>query len=651
MKSYLTFLFLSIFKKISVWIVFFVYLLSIISFVYIIPVVLNYTLQKTFSYISIIILIVIIIATCSSYITATIFRSGIDDGSELLVLSKQISRLSILLSKVIVLLTFEIITSMFCSILVIFTKFFKYGISNPTPFVIGVFLMYFIVSMFFSSLTILFSLKLKKSGLTLISSSIAIVLSILTFINYIVGKTPGINNTIDSYSVSQNSLFKKNNSQEFELYDGYNLYYNYFPVTSTTTNYDGELIINNDNKNNIINYIYWQNLNKTKFLATSKIDIAFQWTQLLNLSNFIFDKNTVEITCSSVSSLFNSQVMSNYYLEFKQIPIDNNDYLFFNWQNNLNNINFLPIVTREKFGIYKENNNTTKFFYLNPIDNNFYNLKSQYVYIPIIDEFKKVKFVKFNNPYLNKSDEIINFLTNKLNIIYEYKKFKNWINNHYNDINYYFNQFLLSYFFNSFIILLENIQNGNDILIVDKDDKLIQNINNNTIKNIFINNYHIDLDFIKLLPIDYLKSSNFLTFNTITIFTLQILESIQYSIIEYLTNINSQYGFINNNENNSIISSGIFKDNSYTNNSTLFFAINENLINKLDLNIFDYLQESSIYINEIPVSSSNIDNFSTFAIAKYNTYLNLYGTIFGWLGICIIFITISTYFYYRKDFK
>ena len=53
------------------------------------------------------------------------------------------------------------------------------------------------------------------------------------------------------------------------------------------------------------------------------------------------------------------------------------------------------------------------------------------------------------------------------------------------------------------------------------------------------------------------------------------------------------------------------------------------LVDKLDLNIFDYLQESSIYINEIPVSSSNIDNFSTFAIAKYNTYLNLYGTIFG----------------------
>lgn len=649
MKAYLKFLYLSIIKKISTWIIFIIYLLSIIFFVYILPTILNQSLQSIFAYVSIILLLVIIIATCSAYITATIFRSGIDDGTELLLLSKQITRLNIIWAKVFVLISIELIISALCSILVIFTKFFKFGISNPLPFVIGVFLMYFIVSLFFSSITIILSLKLKKSSLTIVSSSIAVLISLLSFINYIVAKTPGIFNTADSYSISQNALFKKNDNKNFELYDGYNLYFNGYPVTSETTNYDGNLIINNNNNDNVINNIYKQNLNKTNFLITSQIDIGFQWTQLLNLSNFVFDSQTVERTSSSPSSLFNSSVMSNYYLTFEQIEVQSNEYLSLNWKLDSSNINFFPISTREHFGIYKFSS-TNKFKSLNNIDNNYYNLKSKFVYIPTLDiQDNIIKLIRFNNPYNNKSPEIIDYLINEVSIIKEYKEFLNFIKVNTSTKTYYFNQFLLSYYFYMYNILIENIHKNMDIQIIDKFGNELKVIKNANLKNIFHYDFHIDLEFYKIKPIDYLSSYNLVSLISIITFCMQNLESIQYSAIEYLSNINSNSGYINNNEDNSIISSIIFKNNSSQDNSIIFYGIN-NMINN-NSNYYDYLNESSIYINEIPVSSSNIDNFSTFAIAKYNTYLNLYGTIFGWLGICIIFISISTYFYYKKDFK
>lgn len=642
MRAYLKFLFISMFTKVSTWVVSFIYIFTIISFIYIIPSVLNWSLSKTFSYVSLILLIVIIIATCSSYITATIFRSGIDDGTELLVLSKEIGRSNIIWSKVIVLITIETILSLFCAFLAFFSKYFEYGNSNPTPYVIGIFLIYLIVGIFFSSITILFSLKLKRSSLTLLSTAISVMLSILCFVNYLVAKTPGIYNNIDSYTISQNALFKKTNNSNMEIQDGYNLYFNYYPVTSETTNYNGELIINEDNMNNVIQTIYNQNLQKTNFLNTSKIDLGFQWTQLMNLSNFIHNNETTEPTSVSPSALFNSSVMSNYYLEFQQIDVETNNekYISYNIYNDSLKLNVVPFSTRENFSIINNINFVKEAKSISSIDNEYYSLYNNKIYIPIlinVNQELKIRLVQFDNPYLIKSSIIIEYLIKNFNILDKYNNFLEYISKD----NYFFSQFLLTLLFNNYSNLIEEVNNYQDIKIVDENNKIINVIKNSDIKNILKNYFYINLKFNDINPSDYFNNDNIISTKSIITFCLQSLESIQLSIVQYLEQINFKSGIINDNNENLKIASGIFKNTTLENNYTNFYVYKNN----------DDILSNSIILNDIPVSTTNSENFNTFAIAKFNTYLNLYGTVFGWLSICIIFISISTYFYYKKDFK
>lgn len=642
MRAYLKFLFISMFTKVSTWVVSFIYIFTIISFIYIIPSVLNWSLSKTFSYVSLILLIVIIIATCSSYITATIFRSGIDDGTELLVLSKEIGRSNIIWSKVIVLITIETILSLFCAFLAFFSKYFEYGNSNPTPYVIGIFLIYLIVGIFFSSITILFSLKLKRSSLTLLSTAISVMLSILCFVNYLVAKTPGIYNNIDSYTISQNALFKKTSDSNMEIQDGYNLYFNYYPVTSETTNYSGELIINEDNMNNVIQTIYNQNLQKTNFLNTSKIDLGFQWTQLMNLSNFIHNNETTEPTSASPSASFNSSVMSNYYLEFQQIDIQTNNekYISYNIYNDSLKLNVVPFSTRENFLIINNVNFIKDAKSISSIDNEYYSLYNNKIYIPIminVNQESKIRLVQFDNPYLIKSSTIIEYLIKNFNILDKYNNFLEYISKD----NYFFSQFLLTLLFNNYSNLIEEVNNYRDIEIVDENNKIINVIKNSDIKNILKNYFYINLRFNDINPSDYFNNDNIISTKSIITFCLQSLESIQLSIVQYLEQINFKSGIINDNNENLKIASGIFKNTTLENNYTNFYVYKNN----------DDILSNSIILNDIPVSTTNSENFNTFAIAKFNTYLNLYGTVFGWLSICIIFISISTYFYYKKDFK
>lgn len=646
MKSYLKFLFLSMFSKISTWVIAFIYVFSIISFVYIIPAVLHWSLSKTFAYVSLILLIIIIIAAASSFITATIFRTGIDDGTELLILSKEIGRANIILAKIIVLITFQFSLSFICGLLAVFSKYFAYGSSNPLPYVVGIFLLYIIVGLFFSSITILFSLKLKKSSLTILSTAISVLLSILCFINYVVAKTPGVYNQIESYSISQNSLFKKTDNKNMEIQDGYNLYFNHFPVTSASTNYDGEYIINDKNSNNVIQYIYSSNLNKSGFKISSQFDLGFQWTQLMNLSNFIHNSETTEPTSRSPSSLFESSVMSNYYLSFNQIDVNTNNskYVTFNLGDDLD---IVPISTRENFIINNKFNNSIFPIYLEPIDNKYYNLSTQKIYLPILID-DKIKLMQFDNPYQNKSADIITYLVNELKII-DMDKVKEWnIIDMYKEFNkyigedIYFSQFLMTFFFNNYCGLINQISKNENIEIIDQKNNVIQTVDNDKVKNLMQYDFHINLNFNQASLNDYFNSVYLNSTNSIVTFVCQALESVQLSIVEYLQNISNK-----DDELNSIVITGIFKNESEKNNFTYFYPYNKylNNINK------DDILANKILINNIPVSTTNYENFSTFATAKFNTYLNIYGTVFGWLSICIIFISVATYFYYKKDFK
>ena len=657
MLAYLKFLLLMLISKVSTWVIIGIYTFLTIFIVYIMPNIIHEYLSNVYTNIGILLLVIISIATSSSYIAATIFRSGIDDGSEILVLSKSLSRSSILLSKVIVLLIFLFNVSTFCSILTIFSMFTKYGHPNPTPYVLGTFTAYLVIGLFFSSITILFSLKLKKTSLTLLSASISTMIAVTTTIDYLVTKTPGVYNQINSYTIVQNSLFSKNAEKNTELIDGYNLYFNNYPVTPETSNFNGESIITEKNKNNVIQDIYNNSLDKSGFINFAPFDIGFQWAELMNLNNFEYFPDSGWNYKNDYRHLFKTSSLFNFYLSFQQIDINNNEFITFKWQNNdpASYSELVPVSSRTgiKFASYFNND---KRYHLNNFSDKYFSLEDQYVYLPIIktenNNNKEFVFVRFDNPYLGKNWDIINYLTdpNSLNLIPEYKKMLNFLTTNKLTTTYYFNQFLLSYFFNAYNYLLANLNNIQSIKIISsKNNEIINSISTNKLLNIINDEFKIELDYYKITPEMYFDSNYINSTMSLIEFCVRNLEVCQFSAINYLENIDNKIGYINGSPDDKIISTIIFKNDTNVDNYTNFYAINSMIMNKN--NNKDFIQLSNILINKLPVITNNINDFSTFAAVVSKNYLNIYSTIFGWLSTCLIFISISIYFYYKKDFK
>lgn len=652
MLCYFKFLLLSLISKISTWAITSIYIFITIFLVYILPCIINESLSDVYTYIGVLLLIVISIATCSSYIAATIFRSGIDDGTEILVLSKSLSRSSILFAKVLVLLIFLFSISIFCSILTIFSMFTKHGHSNPTPFVLGTFISYLVIGLFFSSLTILLSLKLKKANLTLLSASISTMVVVTTTIDYLVCKSPGIYNQINSYSIVQNSLFSKNN-RKTELIDGYNLYFNYYPVTPETTNFNGDLIITQENKDNVIQDIYNGSLYKCGFINSAPFDIGFQWTELMSLNNFEYFSNSGWNYKNDPRHLFRTSSLFNFYLSFQQIDISSNKFITFKWRNdNSDSYNeIVPVNSRTglQFASYFDNSGR---YNLNDFSNQYYSLETNYVYLPIITKDKEeFVFVQFENPYLVNNWDIINYIidANGLNLIPEYTKMLSFLKTNNLTTTYYFNQFLLSYFFNAYNYLLANLNNNQSIKIINKDNVVINTISSYKLVKILVDEFNIELDYYNMTPEMYFNSSYINSTKSLISFSTQNLEACQLSAINYLDNVDNVVGYINDSDQNKIISTIILKNDNNVDSCTNFYAINNKIIN--EENNKNFLQLSNILLNDLAVITMNINDFSTFASVVVKNYLNIYSTIFGWLITCMIFISISIYFYYKKDFK
>lgn len=655
MLAYLKFLLLMLINKVSTWVIIGIYTFITIFIVYIMPTIINESLSDVYTYIGVLLLVIISIATCSSYIAATIFRSGIDDGTEILVLSKSLSRSSILLAKVLVLLIFLINVSTLCSILTIFSMFTKYGHPNPTPYVLGTFISYLVIGLFFSSITILFSLKLKKTNLTLLSASISTMIAVTTTIDYLVTKSPGIYNQINSYSIVQNSLFSKNAEKKNELIDGYNLYFNYYPVTPETCNFNGDLIITEKNKHNVIQDIYSNCLYECGFINVAPFDIGFQWSELMNLNNFEYFLDSGWNYKNDYRHLFRTSSLFNFYLSFQQIDVSNDEFITFKWKNNDSNSysEIVPVSSRMglQFASYFNNKKT---YNLNNFSDKYYSLESKYVYLPIIkaeNNNQEFVFVKFDNPYIEGNWDIINYLIdeNGLNLISEYNKMHSFLTNNKLTTTYYFNQYLLSYFFNAYNYLLVNLDNNQSIKIISKDNEIINSISSDKLLRIFDNEFKVELDYYKITPEMYFNSSYVDSTTSLLTFCVQNLEACQFSAVNYLNNTDINIGYINNSNQDKIISTIIFKNDNNIDNCTNFYAINNMIIN--EKNYKNFIQLSNVLINDLAITTKNIDDFSTFASVVSKNYLNIYSTIFGWLATCLIFISISIYFYYKKDFK
>ncbi len=319
MKVYMNFLLKSVFKKKSVYISSFLVYFVMILQIYLMPTVLKLpirTVSSSFlSYLFIIIVLIIQVAI----LTSQIFRAGIDDGTEILIVSKPISRVKIVWSKLIVFLTCVLISSTISMIIPAFLFAMEYGTPNPFPYCMGLFCLSLIISLFFGAVTILACLTMKKTGASLTAVGVGCGLSVLTMINATVYTGPGV------YTSQENnfSIWTIN----VETKDPEKL------STIATLRHLGKYIegskINDlleyykvKNPADVVPAIYDTALNHSMAKKVFYYDPVLQWLQLINLANFYQSKTNSSLEQLSPSAIFSQTTISNAYLKFKTISAE-----------------------------------------------------------------------------------------------------------------------------------------------------------------------------------------------------------------------------------------------------------------------------------------------------------------------------------------
>ncbi|EGZ31766.1 ABC transporter permease [Malacoplasma iowae] len=136
-------------------------------------------------------LLMLLVAAVISIIAVEIFRTPIDDGTELLIVSKPISRKEIVFVKLFIFLLYILLLSLIGTIIASFA-FLNSSSSkdDSTTLVLGVLLGTIVNGLLFGSITTILSIYLKKIVSMVISVGISFALLIMTFLGSFTIKSP-----------------------------------------------------------------------------------------------------------------------------------------------------------------------------------------------------------------------------------------------------------------------------------------------------------------------------------------------------------------------------------------------------------------------------------------------------------------------------
>lgn len=136
-------------------------------------------------------LLMLLVAAVISVIAVEIFRTPIDDGTELLIVSKPISRKEIVFTKLLIFLIYVISISIVGAIIAAFT-FLNRSSSreDSTTLLLGVLLGTVVNGLLFGSITTILSIYFKKIVSMVISVGISFALLIMTFLGSFTIKSP-----------------------------------------------------------------------------------------------------------------------------------------------------------------------------------------------------------------------------------------------------------------------------------------------------------------------------------------------------------------------------------------------------------------------------------------------------------------------------
>lgn len=183
-KEYFEFILNLNLKKKSIYINLIVYSLIVITCTIIAPLIVNFQPILFLSYPVLSLILVLIIAIIASYITVEIFRTPIDDGTELMTLSKPLHRSQIFFCKCLVLTiigsTMAVFGAMISSISLTFNTIDKI---DQLKVIVGTLVATVVCFAVFGSLTILFSLFSNKIISLLLSTGLAFLLVIVSILS------------------------------------------------------------------------------------------------------------------------------------------------------------------------------------------------------------------------------------------------------------------------------------------------------------------------------------------------------------------------------------------------------------------------------------------------------------------------------------
>ncbi|WP_027120164.1 ABC transporter permease [[Mycoplasma] testudinis] len=181
--AYFLFLFKVVTRHFTNWLLFVVYVLVLFLILVIIPLILDASPAGYWNnpIIYVVSFIMPIAALLISSVSLDVFRDGIDNGTELVIIAKPVGRLHYVLAKFLLL----VIVSIFFSLISSFVGLFTFAVprmdkSLVGDLVAGIFTGTFVNGLFFASIAILLSMRLHKYATNLIIITVTLILSLMT---------------------------------------------------------------------------------------------------------------------------------------------------------------------------------------------------------------------------------------------------------------------------------------------------------------------------------------------------------------------------------------------------------------------------------------------------------------------------------------
>lgn len=652
MLSYILFIFKTVFNKKSIYIYSGILFLFFILITYILPYALKMHINQLFSLSLILALLIFLIAIFSILVSTTIFRQGIDDGSELLIITKQLSRKEIIIAKFIALLVILLLTSLIAFIVPVFLKFSKYGTSTPLDYCCGYFLATFIVSIFFGSISILFCLIMKKNHATFTTLGIASLLMFLNAINYLTVSNTGGYISKYSYGLDSVSIKQKDGTiLTGDILAQYNLPY----ISQKHTN--------------IIDNLQKEALKETKVKTYTYMDPFFQLSNLFSLGNFYHSQNCSSWNNLNVSDqLFVDSSWTNLYLTFTPIQdVDLEKEFSITYENKLYSLTYLyhDVFTIKNYSReidldIKEPMLYDRNIFLLPIleyENNLVkeNISLQFFDMTKQDDVKKIVDIFFSPKNPNSIFTLFN----------NYQSYLKKVNNASAENHYNFQSFLNTYLYLGFSIIFENIVNSKPITL--KYDNISYSIPSNILDNIksyFSNNIVLWKEYFNIQEVTQFLNKKYLFQTMLLLFLNRYNISIfQEYFLKYLPNRFDFDSIQDPDIQKNILDFFDLNSYKYTN---FFQLLNRNVANNESELITKYLSTfnngyiynllsswntGKTYISSNSYQIVNSQAINTFSKSKINYYLNIYGLVFSWLGFSLLLFIVAGLIYSKKDIK